>query len=150
MDGVGARKNVICIGATNRPDMIDPAVCRPGRLDQLVYIPVPDRASRVKIFESCLRKSPLNDDVDVERMADETEGFSGADLNEICQRACKLAIREEIRQWTDWAQDQVAPPFLPPLPPPVGKSYQSCRRSDAGEATCFQSSHHVTNSSCHD
>ena len=45
MDGVGARKNVICIGATNRPDMIDPAVCRPGRLDQLVYIPVPDRSS---------------------------------------------------------------------------------------------------------
>jgi len=109
MDGVGARKNVICIGATNRPDMIDPAVCRPGRLDQLVYIPVPDRSSRVKIFESCLRKSPLNEDVDIERMADETEGFSGADLNEICQRACKLAIREEIRQWTDWAQGQADP-----------------------------------------
>jgi len=106
MDGVGARKNVICIGATNRPDMIDPAVCRPGRLDQLVYIPVPDRASRVKIFESCLRKSPLADDVDIQTMADETEGFSGADLNEICQRACKLAIREEIKQWTDWAQTQ--------------------------------------------
>jgi len=106
MDGVGARKNVICIGATNRPDMIDPAVCRPGRLDQLVYIPVPDKASRVKIFESCLRKSPLDTDVDINVMADETDGFSGADLNEICQRACKLAIREEIRQWTDWAQTQ--------------------------------------------
>ena len=109
MDGVGARKNVICIGATNRPDMIDPAVCRPGRLDQLVYIPVPDRASRVKIFQSCMRKSPLAEDVNIERMADETEGFSGADLNEICQRACKLAIREEIRQWTDWAQEQADP-----------------------------------------
>ena len=47
---------------------------------------------------------------DIERMADETEGFSGADLNEICQRACKLAIREEIRQWTDWAQGQVPKP----------------------------------------
>lgn len=89
--------------------MIDPAVCRPGRLDQLVYIPVPDRGSRQKIFESCLRKSPLDKDVDLNRMADETEGFSGADLNEICQRACKLAIREEIRQWTDWAQDQADP-----------------------------------------
>jgi len=92
MDGVGARKNVICIGATNRPDMIDPAVCRPGRLDQLVYIPVPDMASRVKIFESCLRKSPLDTDVDIHKMADETEGFSGADLNE-----------------TDWAQTQADP-----------------------------------------
>ena len=106
MDGVGSRKNVICIGATNRPDMIDPAVCRPGRLDQLVYIPVPDRSSRKKIFEACLHKSPLDEDVDLEVMADETEGFSGADLNEICQRACKLAIREEIKQWTDWAQTQ--------------------------------------------
>ena len=48
---------------TYRPDMIDPAVCRPGRLDQLVYIPVPDKASRIKIFESCLRKSPLDTDV---------------------------------------------------------------------------------------
>ena len=109
MDGVGARKNVICIGASNRPDMLDPAVCRPGRLDQLVYIPVPDRASRVKIFESCLRKSPLDEDVSLDAMADNTEGFSGADLNEICQRACKLAIREEIAQWTDWAAEQADP-----------------------------------------
>jgi len=106
MDGVGARKNVICIGASNRPDMLDPAVCRPGRLDQLVYIPVPDHSSRVKIFESCLRKSPLDETVDIEWMADNTEGFSGADLNEICQRACKLAIREEISQWKAWAETQ--------------------------------------------
>jgi len=106
MDGVGARKNVICIGASNRPDMLDPAVCRPGRLDQLVYIPVPDRASRIKIFQACLRKSPLDPAVDIEAMAEVTEGFSGADLNEICQRACKLAIREEIAQWTIWASKQ--------------------------------------------
>jgi len=109
MDGVGARKNVVCIGASNRPDMLDPAVCRPGRLDQLVYIPVPDRDSRIKIFESCLRKSPLAEDVSFEKMADSTEGFSGADLNEICQRACKLAIREEIKQWTEWAALQEDP-----------------------------------------
>lgn len=73
---------------------------------QLVYIPVPDRNSRRKIFESCLRKSPLAPDVSFDKMADATEGFSGADLNEICQRACKLAIREEIAQWTEWAQTQ--------------------------------------------
>lgn len=106
MDGVGARKNVVCIGASNRPDMLDPAVCRPGRLDQLVYIPVPDVSSRMKIFESCLRKSPLADDVNLQTMAENTEGFSGADLNEICQRACKLAIREEIAGWTEWAATQ--------------------------------------------
>jgi len=109
MDGVGARKNVICIGASNRPDMLDPAVCRPGRLDQLVYIPVPDRSSRIKIFESCLRKSPLDEAVNIEAMADATQGFSGADLNEICQRACKLAIREEISQWKAWADTQADP-----------------------------------------
>merc|ERR1711906_13918 len=59
MDGVGSKKNVFIIGATNRPDIIDPALMRPGRLDQLVYIPLPDQASRVDILKSCLRKSPL-------------------------------------------------------------------------------------------
>eukprot|EP00282_Hemiselmis_andersenii_P031211 CAMPEP_0169459816 /NCGR_PEP_ID=MMETSP1042-20121227/18150_1 /TAXON_ID=464988 /ORGANISM="Hemiselmis andersenii, Strain CCMP1180" /LENGTH=807 /DNA_ID=CAMNT_0009572255 /DNA_START=50 /DNA_END=2471 /DNA_ORIENTATION=+ len=81
----------------------------PGEADQLVYIPVPDVESRIKIFESCLRKSPLADDVVLSSMAENTEGFSGADLNEICQRACKLAIREEISQWTEWAATQEDP-----------------------------------------
>merc|ERR1712130_300595 len=96
MDGMGSKKNVFIIGATNRPDIIDPAVLRPGRLDQLMYIPLPDEASRLAIFKANLRKSPVAPDVDVENLARVTKGFSGADLTEICQRACKLAIRECI------------------------------------------------------
>ncbi|MGH0155869.1 UNVERIFIED_CONTAM: hypothetical protein FKN15_034783 [Acipenser sinensis] len=96
MDGMTNKKNVFIIGATNRPDIIDPAILRPGRLDQLIYIPLPDERSRVAILRANLRKSPIARDVDQNYLAKITEGFSGADLTEICQRACKLAIREAI------------------------------------------------------
>merc|ERR1712051_260466 len=96
MDGMGSKKNVFIIGATNRPDIIDPAILRPGRLDQLIYIPLPDEGSRMAILKSNLRKSPVAKEVDLPFLAKMTKGFSGADLTEICQRACKLAIRESI------------------------------------------------------
>jgi len=98
MDGMNAKKTVFIIGATNRPDIIDPALLRPGRLDQLIYIPLPDEASRLQIFKACLRKSPVARDVDIAVLARYTQGFSGADVNEICQRACKYAIREHIEK----------------------------------------------------
>ena len=69
---------------------------RPGRLDQLIYIPLPDEGSRMAILKSNLRKSPISKEVDLPFLAKMTKGFSGADLTEICQRACKLAIRESI------------------------------------------------------
>merc|ERR1712227_926484 len=96
MDGMGSKKNVFIIGATNRPDIIDSAIMRPGRLDQLIYIPLPDDGSRMAILKSNLRKSPVADSVDLPYLAKMTRGFSGADLTESCQRACKLAIRESI------------------------------------------------------
>merc|ERR1712129_147131 len=96
IDGVGARKNVFVIGATNRPDILDPAVIRPGRLDQLIYIPLPDLVSRVSIFKAALRKAPLGPEIDLEVLARSTHGFSGADITEICQTATKLAVREAI------------------------------------------------------
>uniref|UniRef100_A0A8C4NU68 Transitional endoplasmic reticulum ATPase n=1 Tax=Dicentrarchus labrax TaxID=13489 RepID=A0A8C4NU68_DICLA len=96
MDGMSSKKNVFIIGATNRPDIIDPAILRPGRLDQLIYIPLPDEKSRMSILKANLRKSPISKDVDLDFLAKMTNGFSGADLTEICQRACKLAIRESI------------------------------------------------------
>ncbi|KAI3910820.1 hypothetical protein MKW98_016571 [Papaver atlanticum] len=98
MDGMTSKKRVFIIGATNRPDIIDSALLRPGRLDQLIYIPLPDEASRVQIFKSCLRKSPVSQHVDLQVLAKHTEGFSGADITEICQRACKYAIREDIEK----------------------------------------------------
>jgi len=96
MDGMGSKKNVFIIGATNRPDIIDSAILRPGRLDQLIYIPLPDEESRMSILKANLRKTPLSKEVDLNYLGKITKGFSGADLTEICQRACKLAIRENI------------------------------------------------------
>ncbi|KAM0898714.1 hypothetical protein ACQ4PT_021774 [Festuca glaucescens] len=98
MDGMNAKKTVFIIGATNRPDIIDSALLRPGRLDQLIYIPLPDEASRHQIFKACLRKSPVAKNVDLGALARFTAGFSGADIMEICQRACKYAIKEDIEK----------------------------------------------------
>ncbi|KLO05487.1 AAA ATPase, partial [Schizopora paradoxa] len=86
MDGMNAKKNVFIIGATNRPDQIDPALLRPGRLDQLIYIPLPDEEGRLSILEATLRKSPVSKDVDLRFLAKRT----------ICQRSAKLAICESI------------------------------------------------------
>jgi transitional endoplasmic reticulum ATPase len=96
IDGMGSGKTLFIIGATNRPDILDPGIMRPGRLDQLIYIPLPDRESRVSIFKANLRKSPISEEVNMGQLADATEGFSGADITEICQRAAKNAIRESI------------------------------------------------------
>jgi len=100
IDGVGAKKSVFVIAATNRPDMLDSAIMRPGRLDQLVYLPLPDIESRIAIFKACTRKSPLDADISVQELAERTDGFSGADITEVCQRACKLAIRQHIADAT--------------------------------------------------
>jgi len=96
MDGAGAKKNLFFIGATNRPEILDEALIRPGRLDQLIYIPLPDLVARVGIIKAVLRKSPVAPNVPMDFLAEQCEGFSGADMTELCQRATKAAIRESI------------------------------------------------------
>ena len=96
MDGVNAKKNLFFIGATNRPDILDEALIRPGRLDQLIYIPLPDRGSRTNVLKAVLRKSPIAPNISFEFLAELTDGFTGADITELCQRATKAAIRESI------------------------------------------------------
>ncbi|KAG5438092.1 hypothetical protein PCANB_002941 [Pneumocystis canis] len=96
MDGMTTKKNVFVIGATNRPDQIDPALMRPGRLDQLIYVPLPDMASRLSILKAQLRNSPVAANVDLSAIAKATHGFSGADLAGLTARAAKLAIKESI------------------------------------------------------
>merc|ERR1712232_163707 len=82
----GVKKNVFFVGATNRPELLDDALLRPGRLDQLIYIPLPDRPARQGILESTLKKSPIAPNVSLSFMAELTDGFSGA----------KAAIRDAI------------------------------------------------------
>ena len=96
MDGMTSKKNVFVIGATNRPEQLDNALCRPGRLDTLVYVPLPDEASRAGILKAQLRKTPVADDINIDYIASKTHGFSGADLGFVTQRAVKLAIKQAI------------------------------------------------------
>merc|ERR1712167_491070 len=70
MDGVGSKKQVYIVGATNRPDILDPAITRPGRLDQMVYIPLPDQPSRMSIINATLRKAPVSPLIDRNLLAD--------------------------------------------------------------------------------
>ena len=91
-----SKKNVFVIGATNRPEQLDNALCRPGRLDTLVYVPLPNEQSRAGILKAQLRKTPVADDVDINYIASKTHGFSGADLGFVTQRAVKLAIKQAI------------------------------------------------------
>jgi transitional endoplasmic reticulum ATPase len=96
IDGLESMEGVVVIGATNKPDMLDPALLRPGRFDRLLLTPAPDRNSRLKIFEIHTKGMSLAKNVSLENLADETEGFSGADIEGICREAAMLALREDI------------------------------------------------------
>jgi len=96
MDGINATKQIFVVGATNRPDIIDPAIKRPGRLDQVIFVDLPDFPARISIFQACLRKSPLDPDVDIPHLAEQTNGYSGADLGGVCKSAARIAIRNQI------------------------------------------------------
>merc|ERR1712113_1296587 len=96
MDGINPAKQVFFVGATNRPDIIDPAIKRPGRLDQMIFIDLPDFPSRVSILKATLRKSPVDPSCDFEYLAEQSHGYSGADLHGISKVAAKLAIRSTI------------------------------------------------------
>jgi transitional endoplasmic reticulum ATPase len=96
MDGLEELRGVIVIAATNRPDIIDPALLRPGRFDKFLYIPPPDLEARKEILKIHLKKKPLADDVNIEELAKRTEGYTGADLATVCNMAVMLTIREHI------------------------------------------------------
>ena len=94
MDGIEELKGVLVLGSTNRPDLIDPAILRPGRFDFVIDIPKPDAQAREEIFKVHTQNKPLARNVRLESLAAETEGLVGADIASICQKASLLAIRE--------------------------------------------------------
>lgn len=96
MDGLEELQSVVVIGATNRPNLIDPALLRPGRFDELIYVSVPDRPGRRKILEIHAKGMPIADDVDLDDLAARTERFTGADLEDLVRRAGMFALRESI------------------------------------------------------
>lgn len=113
LDGLEPRKQVFVIGATNRPDILDPAMVRPGRLDKLLYVDLPTPDERVEILRAQTKKTPLGEDVDLEVVARDArcEGFSGADLSALVREAAVSALREvfvnvELGD-SDYDQDEI-------------------------------------------
>ncbi len=101
LDGLEILTNVLVIGATNRPDIVDPALLRPGRFDRLLYVPPPDRDSRVQIIKIHIKKKPLDEAVDIEKLADQTDGYTGADIASLSSAAVMLALREHVSKYKD-------------------------------------------------
>ena len=101
LDGLEILTNVVIIAATNRPDIIDPALLRPGRFDRLLYVPPPDKQSRVHVLKIHTKKKPLADDVKIDVLADQTEGYTGADIAALASAAVMLALREHVAKYKD-------------------------------------------------
>ena len=101
MDGLEELRNVIIIAATNRPDIVDPALLRPGRFDRLLLVPPPDPEARKQIFRIHTKKTPLAEDVKLDELARKTEGYTGADIASICNTAVMLSIKEHIGKAKD-------------------------------------------------
>jgi transitional endoplasmic reticulum ATPase len=87
----------VVLAATNRPDLIDISLLRPGRFDRLIYIPMPDIATREKIFQVHLSKMPVSEDVTIQWLAEVTENFTGADIEMLCREAGMLSLRDHIK-----------------------------------------------------
>ncbi len=96
MDGLEELQDVVVIAATNRPDLIDPGLLRPGRFDRIIATTVPDKESRLKIFEIHTKGMPLTKDVDLKKLVEKTDNYSGADIEGVCREAGLLALREDI------------------------------------------------------
>jgi transitional endoplasmic reticulum ATPase len=96
LDGLEELKDVVVIAATNRPDIVDPALLRPGRIERHIFIPAPDLKSRKEIFKIHTRGMPLAEDVNLDELAEMSEGYSGADIEAVCREAGMLAIREKL------------------------------------------------------
>jgi transitional endoplasmic reticulum ATPase len=96
LDGLEELEDVVVVATTNRPDLIDSALLRPGRLDRHVHVPVPDEEARRKIFDVHTQHKPLADDVDLDALAERTEGYVGADIEAVCREASMAASREFI------------------------------------------------------
>lgn len=134
LDGVEALRNVVVVGATNRPELVDPALLRPGRLERLVYVPPPDGPARGEILRAAARDVPLAADVDLPALGEDLAGFSAADCAALIREAALAAMRESLTATTvtaahvATARTRVRPsltpthprPPSPPSPPPSG------------------------------
>lgn len=126
LSGLEEMHDVVVIAATNRPDMVDPALLRPGRFDKNLLIPAPDKEARKKIFEIHTRNIPLAKDVDLEELAEKTENYSGADIESVCREAAMNVLREKQKASKVSMSDfeKILEEIYPSLSEDVIKSYE--------------------------
>jgi transitional endoplasmic reticulum ATPase len=141
LDGLEKLENVVVIGATNRPDLVDPALLRPGRFDRLVLVSAPDEKARLEILKIHTKNMPLTKDVDLKLLAKETEGYSGSDIAALCREAAMLVLRKDIKGKEVRMQHfrEAMKEIKPSLAPETIKAYESFTerksKSVTGEAT---------------
>jgi transitional endoplasmic reticulum ATPase len=101
LDGLDALKDVVVIAATNRPDMVDPSLMRPGRIDRMLYIPIPDLEARKTIIRIHTKGKPLSPELDLDKLAETMEGYNGADIAATCSAASMAAVNEHLAKYSD-------------------------------------------------
>jgi transitional endoplasmic reticulum ATPase len=99
MDGIQEIHDVVVLAATNRVDMIDTALLRPGRFDKIIYIPNPDKVTRKRILQINVKGKPINNHIDLDSIVDKTEGFSGADVSSVVNTALSLVLHDYIQRY---------------------------------------------------
>ena len=112
MDGIERNSGVIVIGATNRPDILDPALLRPGRFDRLILVPAPDEKARLEILKVHTRRVPLSEDVSLRELAKRTEGYSGADIEALVREAALTAMRRIMAELSAEVVEEEREEFL--------------------------------------
>ncbi len=127
MDGITTLQDIVVIAATNRPDMVDGAVIRPGRFDRLIYVPEPDDKSRLQIFKLYTKGMPINPDVDLNQLAMMTKYYSGADIESLCREAAMHSLRRDVnaREVTMKDFQDAMKEMGPSITPDMEKWYKS-------------------------
>lgn len=140
MDGLVTLENVVVVAATNRPDLIDTAVLRPGRFDRLIYVPAPDERTRLQIFKIYAAKMPLAGDVSVEELAKTTVGYSGADIEAMCREAAMNVLRRNIQAGEITQQDfkDALDKIKPSITPDMESWYQGFTKRFKKERAVIQ------------
>ncbi|XP_034546684.1 ATPase family protein 2 homolog [Notolabrus celidotus] len=137
MDGIEQLQDVTVLAATNRPDMIDKALMRPGRLDRIVYVPLPDAPTRSEIFSLQFRNMPVAQDVSVDELVSKTNKYSGAEITAVCREAALLALQEDIKAQHVQARhfESALNAVKPRIPDSLIQSYISYQQQHSG--LCF-------------
>ncbi|CAH2300892.1 spermatogenesis-associated 5 isoform X1 [Pelobates cultripes] len=127
MDGIEQLKDVVILAATNRPDLIDKALMRPGRIDRIIFVPLPDAATRKEIFTLRFRSMPINSEISLEKLVTQTERYSGAEIDALCREAALLALQEDIHAQCIMGRhfDQALAIVKPRIPDSLIQFYQT-------------------------